>query len=130
MNGAENKVILDSSAWLEYFTTKNQKMLPYLETDNYIIYTSALSIYEIKKTLKKYKYPENAITNALNFLREKSIVADATDELCAAAVDNHLKFNLYALDAIIYTTARHLDVELITFDTDFSKVPNVKVLAK
>ena len=93
-----------------------------------MLFTSAISLLEIKRKLLKQKISLDKIVSVLSFVKRKSIVKDATPEICEAAGELSVNHNLHSIDALIYATARQANAVLITLDYDFKNLPDVKIL--
>ena len=112
--------LLDSSAWLEFVINGAYKEI--IESD-IILFTSALSIFEIKKRLINKKYEEADIIKIIDFIKERSIIINADKEIAERAVEISFKYNLATIDSIIYTSALSNNSGFITLDNDFRNLP-------
>ena len=117
--------LLDSSAWLEFVINGAYKEI--IESD-IILFTSALSIFEIKKRLINKKYEEADIIKIIDFIKERSIIINADKEIAERAVEISFKYNLATIDSIIYTSALSNNSEFITLDNDFRNLPNATII--
>ena len=90
---------------------------------------SVISLFEIKKFLKKNKVSTEEIEAHLDFLRKKRIIEDIDEKIAEQAVEIAIEKNLPIIDAIIYATALENKAELITLDNDFRNLQNVKIIA-
>jgi len=117
--------LLDSSAWLEFVINGAYKEI--IESD-IILFTSALSIFEIKKKLINKKYEEADAIKILNFIKERSIIINADKEIAERAVEISFKYNLATIDSIIYTSALSNNSGFITLDNDFRNLPNATII--
>ncbi len=124
----DSKVLLDSSAWIEYFLTGKQEIKQLVESNNFILVTSALSIFEVKRKLLKERYKPKEIASVLKFIRSNSLVKDITEEICEKAADDCYKKGLHMADGIIYRTALEESVKLISLDSDFKNLANTLIL--
>jgi predicted nucleic acid-binding protein len=120
-------VVVDSSGWLEYLTEgeKAEAFAPYLADDRVVIVPSVV-IYEVRKilALKKSKtLADMFISNAL-----RRTIASFDDDLAVKSAELSVGYKLAMADAIIYATANHFQVELITADSHFANLPGVTVL--
>ena len=121
--------LLDSSAWLAYFLSDNVRVKDLIDNSKEnMLFTSAISLLEIKRKLLKQKISLDKIVSVLSFVKRKSIVKDATPEICEAAGELSVNHNLHSIDALIYATARQANAVLITLDYDFKNLPDVKIL--
>ena len=124
---ASDPVVVDSSGWLEYLTEgeKAEAFAPYLADDRVVIVPSVV-IYEVRKilALKKSKtLADMFISNAL-----RRTIASFDDDLAVKSAELSVGYKLAMADAIIYATANHFQVELITADSHFANLPGVTVL--
>ena len=117
--------LLDSSAWLEFVINGAYKEI--IESD-IILFTSALSIFEIKKKLINKKYEEADAIKILNFIKERSIIINADKEIAERAVEISFKYNLATIDSIIYTSALSNNSGFITLDNDFRNLPKATII--
>lgn len=124
---ASDPVVLDSSGWLEYLTdgAKAKAFAPYLEAARVII-VPTLVIYEVRKilTLKKSKTLADLFIS--DVLRRR--IASFDDLLAIKSVELSIECKLAMADAIIYATAEHFQVQLITSDSHFANLPGVTIL--
>ena len=117
--------LLDSSAWLEFAINGAYKEIIESEV---ILFTSALSIFEIKKRLINKKYEETDAIKILNFIKERSIIINADKEIAERAVEISFKYNLATIDSIIYTSALSNNSGFITLDNDFRNLPKATII--
>ena len=121
-------ILLDTWAWVEYFKgTKNgEKIANIIKTEQ--TYTSAISIAE----LSKWFYDNNAdIEIAINQLKENSIILELNDNILIEAGRLHSQLRktrkkIGIIDTIIYATSLIKSLEVLTNDSDFLGLPNVK----
>jgi predicted nucleic acid-binding protein len=119
-------VTFDSSAWIEYFAGSElgQIVRSYIDDKN-VIYTSSISLMEIKSKYQREKMHWN---DRIKFIMESSIIVEMDDTLALAAADFRTKSGLHSMDAIIYATASLTKSKLITKDTHFKTLKNVIML--
>lgn len=120
--------LLDSSAWLALFHEENLKVRDIVE-DKIILFTSALSIFEIKKRLIRLNLKEERVNEILDFVRKRSIIIELTDELAEKAVLVSTKYKLGAIDSLIYATASAVNALLVSGDKDFNGLPNTEIIS-
>ncbi len=117
---------LDSSAWLAYYFAESIEMKNIIDSESSIV-TSSISLFEIKKRLKKAKKDYETF---LTFLKKRSSVIIAPGIILAEnAADVSIDHGLGAVDSLIYATAQFADAELITADNDFRELDNVKIIS-
>jgi len=118
--------LMDSSAWLSYFfaTSKQVKMI--IES-NSMLYTSVISIFEIKRKLMRDGF-EGDLEGVLTFVEDRSIVINLDEDISLSAADLSIQYKLHAMDALIYASAKAMDSELVTADSDFEKLGDVMII--
>ncbi|MBI2546761.1 PIN domain-containing protein [Candidatus Woesearchaeota archaeon] len=124
----DSKVLLDTSAWLAFFDAKDDKQIFTLMLGNTIIYTSVLTLFEMRRKFLKGGIEEDAALKFLEAVREHSILAEITDTIALSGAEYAAKKRLASVDSLIYATAMQHACTLITFDNDFRGLQNVKVL--
>ena len=125
-----NKYMLDSSAWIEYFSgsEKGAKIKDIVESSMTV--TSILSIAEISD---KFSKERERFDKFLAFVRNVSSVTNLTVVSCSEsgklkADRRKIKKKFSLVDAIIYLSAKENSCTLITMDHDFDNMENVKVI--
>ncbi len=116
---------VDSSAWLAYYLGSSPEAKEIIDKESLLI-TSSLCLFEIKKKLLTIKSDSEKI---LNFIKERSIIIVPDIDIAEKAADTAIARKLGAMDAIIYTTARAKDAELITGDNDFRGLEHIKIIS-
>ncbi len=119
--------LLDSSAWLLYFVAQEQ-IKRMIESDD-IIFTSALSIFEIRRKLMKEEVAQEQVQRVIDFIKSRSVVVDITPIVSENAASFSIEHKLAAIDALIYASARGNNATLITADNDFRGLPGTVVLS-
>jgi len=118
--------LLDSFAWIEYFMGSNRgaKIRDYLEGGE-PLYTPSICLTEIKsRYLKDRKDP----TARINLIIERSFILSLEKEVALLAADVRQEHKLHTIDAIIYATAKHRSLALVTGDQHFAGMPNVEMI--
>lgn len=121
--------VVDSSAWLEYFTGTplGAKFADVIENTEELIVPS-ITIFEVYKKILNER-GENAALKAAGSMRMGTVVDLTTDlALSAAHISKERRFPM--ADSIILATARAEDATLWTLDSDFKGVPDVRYFAK
>ena len=123
----DSKLCIDSSVWLDYFLNEDTKVKKYIDTEDYLLITSSLTIYEIRKKLMGIKLEKKKITEeeAIEDVKQSSIIVEPGEQICYKAAKDSITHGLSAIDAIIYRTAIDNNASLLTLDSDFSKLKNV-----
>lgn len=119
-------IALDSFGWIERFTngrkaTKYNKIID--QTQPQEIITSVVVFYEVYRKIKKLKGEQTALENVAVLTQTTIVPLDST--LALEAADYNLEYGLHFLDALVYATARHFEVELYSSDEHFKGIPFV-----
>jgi predicted nucleic acid-binding protein len=117
----------DSSAWLEYFHNANEKARNLIEAPSNSLFSSTLTLFEIRKKLTK-EFGEKKATTAISFVKAKATTVMPNDEICEKAAVDSLEKKLHTIDAIIYRSALENKAILLTADNDFRKLPSVEMI--
>jgi predicted nucleic acid-binding protein len=122
-----NRVVVDSSGWLEYMTDgeKADLFAPYFEGEQPIL-VPAIVFYEVRKILLQRQSKELAdvfVSQALN-----GILVHTDEWIALNAASLSIHHQLAMADALIYAAARYHTAELITSDAHFTDLPGVTVL--
>lgn len=118
--------LIDTSIWLDYlFKDKYKEIIDLSET----VLISSLTIFEIRRKMLKDKLDHAAIEAALFFVQRKSLIEPVSTEIAELAAQLSVKHQLAAADALIYASAQHHRVQLITRDNDFRGLSGVTVLS-
>ena len=126
MTGSE--VLLDSSVWLDYFLNASEGSKAYINSAAFVLYSSVISLYEVKKKLLKDKYEGEKIEKALGFMKKRAVMVDASGAICESGASDALKFKLAIADSIIYRTAIESNAQLVTMDSDFKGLDGVVMI--
>ncbi len=127
MSQSASRVLLDSSAWLAYFFGVGSEIKEYIETEATLLLTSVLSIHEVKKKLLQ-QASEREARQAIDFMKENSVVLDVNGEIAEKSVLDCIERRLHTIDALIYRTALENDAVVLTGDSDFQGLKNARVL--
>jgi predicted nucleic acid-binding protein len=122
-------IVLDSSAWLEFFGEgpHAEEFAHRLRQPGTIV-TPTVVIYEVYKWIKRERSEEEAVEAVATI--KKTRLADLSEEIALTAADLSLAHKLPMADAFILATARAHDAELLTTDSDFDGLPAVTVYSK
>jgi len=122
-------ILLDSSAWIEYFNSSAQAPLIEKEiSKEHAIIIPTLVIFEVYRKITKTLSMEEGLS-AMSSMSSYDVV-DLTKEIALHAADLSIQYDLPMADSCILATAEYYNVKLITFDHDFTNIPNVKILKK
>jgi predicted nucleic acid-binding protein len=121
--------IVDTSAWLEYFTNSaNAKHFAHAIEDTRHLVVPVICLYEVfRKTLQERG--EHDALQAVGLMNQGLLVPlDAPLALIAAQISAELKLPM--ADSIVLATARSVKGIVWTQDADFKNIPGVKFFAK
>jgi len=121
--------VVDSSAWLEYFTNgpNAAHFAPAIEDVDSLIVPS-LTLFEVFKRILQQR-DETAALRATAAMQQGRVVdLDATLAINAAKTSHDLKLPL--ADSIILATARWAEATLWTQDSDFEGMPGIEYRAR
>lgn len=116
--------LLDTSIWFAFFCDESQEITKIIESEE-TLYSSVLSLYELKKKLIQNGKHEQA-ERAINVMKKRAIILPITEFVAERAAVIAVKYNLSMADAIIYTSAE--GGILITSDHDFAKLKGVTII--
>ena len=121
--------IVDSSAWIEYFTEGPNAgfFAGPIERVNDLIVPS-LTIYEVFKWIAR-ECDEALALNAITHMQEGEII-DLDARLAIFAAQLSLQLKLPMADSIVYATAVAYNATLWTQDSDFERFEGIKYVVK
>ena len=124
---ASDPLLVDSSGWLEYLTQDVNALAfaPYLEGTRPLL-VPTIVLYEVKKKILQIGSKVEADRFVSQALRRQIIPLD--EMLALAAAEASIAHQLAMADAIIYTTARAFEAELVTSDQAFAGLSGVTVI--
>lgn len=116
-----NKLILDTNAIISHLNG-SKKLEAVLEGCS--IFISSITYTEL------FAFAKLSITD-IEFL--KTYIAElqivhTNNFICDTAAEMRRKTKIKLPDAIVAATAIYLDVPIVTFDTDFEKIANIRIL--
>ena len=120
---------LDSSIWIAHLVEANTKAISLLESDT-ILFSSILTLFEVRKKLIKEGFEIEEIMKILDFIKNRSVIVNLNDEIVNLAAELSLKHDIPSIDSIIYSSSIDVGINLLTFDNDFRGLENVEVLSK
>ena len=127
MRQTESRYFLDSSAWLSYFFAENEELKSIIDSDS-VLFTSVISLFEIKRKLIKEKIDINKIHSILSYIKEKSIIVRIEQDVCEKAAEISVKDKLHATDSLIYTASLVNNCIFVTGDQDFKNMKDVIII--
>lgn len=123
-------ILLDTSAWIEFFngSEAGERVKQLLASE--ASYTSAISIAEVAKWAKQNGKDIDAYNEAL---KTNSQIIPLEEYILKEAGVKYLELrkiskDIGMIDVIIYTTAQLHGLELITHDSDFDKMEKVEII--
>ena len=122
------RVLVDSSGWLEYLTADTKKALfePYLLDKKKTLIVPTIVMYEVRKVLLVQQQKNAADWFTSEAMRHTVVPLDET--IASSAATNSVQMRIPMADAIIYTTSIVENAQIITSDTHFNNIPNALVL--
>jgi len=119
-------VTFDSSAWIEYFAgSKKGKNIKKILDGKDHIFTPSICLMEIKS---KYIREEHAFQDQIDFICNTSSIIDITKEIALMGAEMKNKHKLYTVDALIYAITKMQKSVLLTGDSHFKDLENVKLI--
>jgi predicted nucleic acid-binding protein len=120
-------VIVDSSGWVEFFTSGRhaaayQKHIK----DPRKIVTPTIILYEVYKKIKR-EISEEIALEAVSAMKQTKIVP-LTESISLLAADLSIKYTLPMADAIVYASALEMDCTVITSDSHFKGLDKAVLL--
>lgn len=130
LTSANYSYIIDSSAWIEYFSG-NQKSIKIKDIiENELIATSIIAIAEVADKFERENRPLNQV---LNFIQSRAAILPLTFDIALLAAKlkkeirkRNSKFGL--TDALHLATASKENSIFITTDNDFSGLSKVVII--
>jgi toxin FitB len=121
--------VVDTSAWLEYFTDKaNAKHFALAIENTKQLVVPSICLYEVFKKTFQERGEQDAL-QAVGLMNQGLVVPlDAALSLTAALISVELKLPM--ADSIVLATARSVNGTVWTQDADFKGLPGVKYFAK
>lgn len=121
--------IVDSSAWLEYFSdgVNAKYFAPAVENTGKLV-VPVICLYEVFKKVLQERGENPALQSAGLMNQGKLIPLDAPLALAAAKISAGLKLPM--ADSIVLAAARSVNGTVWTQDADFKGLPNVKFFPK
>lgn len=124
---ATDRILIDSSGWLEHITedAKVDLYVPYFKGDK-ILLVPTIVLYEVRKILLRKHSQTIADIFVSEALRQVVVPLDEQTALDAASIS--LSHHLAMADAIVYTTALRQKATLVVSDEHFQSLPGVVLL--
>lgn len=119
---------LDSSAWLSYFYKENEKIKFLIESE-ILLFTSSISIFEIKNKLIKDNIGIDKIQKSIEYIKKRSLIINLDSEIAENAVEFSINYKLPAIDSLIYSSALKNKSFLITLDNDFKNLKGIIIIS-
>jgi len=116
---------IDSSIWIEYFIYS--KFQEIIKSEEFLL-TSVLSLFEIKRKLERLKIKKEDVEKSIKFIESKSIIILIDSQTAKHAAEMSIKYNLAAIDALIYSSSVEQNATLVTMDHHFKELPQVTIL--
>ncbi len=123
-------VVVDSSAWLEYFIEGKtpRGLAAFIESASAETHLCPTIVYyEVYKKLRRELGAKKAQT-AMAYLKKYSTAIQLTATLATKAASISLEEELPMADAIIYAVTREFKARLVTSDAHFKGKPGVEFI--
>jgi predicted nucleic acid-binding protein len=121
--------LVDSSGWLEYFANgPNAEFFAPAIEDTAKLVVPTICLLEVFKRVLQQRSESEALRVVAQMQQGEVVDLDSTLALSAAQLGHELKLPL--ADSVILATARACEAVLWTQDADFSKMRNVKYVAR
>lgn len=117
-------IVVDSFGWIESFIKgpRVAQYRGYFNTPESII-TPTIVVYEVIKKLKREQSPLDV--SMAEALMQKTHIVELTSYLAIKSAQVSLEYKLAMADSIVYATALHHQVELVTSDPHFKGMEKV-----
>lgn len=124
-----SKYLVDTCGWIEWLIDGKiaPQFEPYLKNVSHLIVPTLIQ-YELYKWICREKNQDTALE--IIGVTEKATIVPLDTHLALYAADVARQYQLAMADAVIYATAQKHNVELITADEHFLKLPRVKFFNK
>lgn len=122
-----SRYFLDSSVWISYFFAENEEVKGVIDSNN-VLFTSVISIFEVKRKLLRDKTEKIRVSGVLSFIKEKSIITKLDQDACENAAEISIAHKIPAIDSLIYTSSLANDSILVTEDSHFKNLEKVKLI--
>lgn len=120
-------ILVDSFAWLEFFqgSGKGKRFLQFLKENRDGIYTSVLSLYEIRYRVEELKDARTADEFA-KVVESYAKILDVTKDIAVEASKIKLKIKkMGAVDCLILASAKSNNLKILTGDPHFDGIEGV-----
>ncbi len=95
-------------------------MVNIINKDDCTLFSSAVSIHEVKKRLLLEKEKPEMISESMDFMKANSIIVDVSESILEKSADDSARLGLSLADSVVYRTAFEIGAKIVTFDKDFS----------
>ncbi|MEK6959993.1 MAG: PIN domain-containing protein [Nanoarchaeota archaeon] len=120
--------LIDTSAWFNHFFDVSDDLDELIESDT-PLFASVLTLFEIKRKLIRDGISREKRDKVSSFIKMRATIIPVDETIAEDAAVISSKNNLSTADAIIYATAISKQARLITCDSDFKKMPGVKIFS-
>ena len=121
--------VIDTSAWIEWLvgSTLGKRLGKQIPAKSDCLVPTIVQL-ELSKWLVRERGEDEA--DQMIAYTQKCQVVPLDTRIALLAADLHREHGLPTADAVVYATARHQDVELLTCDAHFKGLPGVTLFAK
>jgi predicted nucleic acid-binding protein len=122
-------VLVDTCGWIEWLTDGPlaDRYAGFFEAPDAILVPTAVQ-FELYKWTRRAR--GEAVALEAVALTEQGIVQPLTTAIALLAGEHALEYGLSFADALIYSTARYREVDLVTADRHFQDLPGVTLFHK
>jgi predicted nucleic acid-binding protein len=132
MTGSEERFVIDSCGWIEYFLDSPQapRYAEFIEkVKGMTIICPTIVLFEVYKRVKSINGEDEAL-KAVVFIKSISEVVPLTETLSLSAADISLSESLHMADSLIYATAMESKAKVITGDIGLKNKRDVIFIEK
>ncbi len=114
--------------WLDYFLNASEGSKAYINSAGFVLYSSVISLHEVKKKLLKENYDAEKVNVSVGFMKRRAMMVSVSEAICEKGASDAIEFKLAIADSIIYRTALENNAKLVTMDSDFKGLENVVMI--
>jgi predicted nucleic acid-binding protein len=123
-----SNILIDTCIWIAYFRGDFLKAKEIIDSNNSIIFTSTISLFEFKRFMLNHNTPNIIIQDMINSIEELSTIIFINSKIALEAATYSTKYHLALADSLIYTCAKQQDAIFVTTDKHFLTTPNTILL--
>jgi len=123
-----SRLFIDSGVWISYFLKTSEESRRIIDSTENKLFTSVLSLHEVNRTLGRKGLSRTEMSEATRIIMDTSTLTLVDEQTALNSVDHCLHRKLYTVDAIIYESSLQNGCTLVTGDTDFKGLKDVKII--